>query len=306
MKKVIVLVLSIIMVFSLCACDNSSTTTTQKEGYGIYYLASDGITLVTEYSDVVATNRTELARELLNKMYLPENSEYLTAFQGNFYIEDIIVDEKVVYVHFSEDYYMMDDVKEVLFRTAVVKTLCQIAGVEYVSFYVKEQPLTNDAGNVVGLMSATDFILNTDDSYETVQWAEIPLYYSDSTGEKLISENKNIAYKVNVSLEQAIIEHLMEKPENKSGKSALPKNLKVLGVSTRDGVCYVNLDATFLDTIVDVSADVTIYSIVNSLCELPGVKKVQILVNGSADSTFREKYPLTTLFERNLNLMNDK
>lgn len=306
MKKVIVLVLSIIMVFSLCACDNSSTTTTQKEGYGIYYLASDGITLVTEYSDVVATNRTELARELLNKMYLPENSEYLTAFQGNFYIEDIIVDEKVVYVHFSEDYYMMDDVKEVLFRTAVVKTLCQITGVEYVSFYVKEQPLTNDAGNVVGLMSATDFILNTDDSYETVQWAEIPLYYSDSTGEKLISENKNIAYKVNVSLEQAIIEHLMEKPENKSGKSALPKNLKVLGVSTRDGVCYVNLDATFLDTIVDVSADVTIYSIVNSLCELPGVKKVQILVNGSADSTFREKYPLTTLFERNLNLMNDK
>lgn len=304
MKKYLML-LCIMMIVVLSSCNNKTDDKQESEGYNIYYLAADGNTLVTEVYEAGETNISALAQELLNRMYLPEDEEYLTAFQGNFYMEDVVVDEKVVYVHFSEDYYGMDDVEEVLFRTAVVKTLCQVEGIEYVSFYIKEQPLINDTGNVVGLMSANDFVLNTDDSYETVQWAEVPLYYANSTGEGLICENKNIAYKVNVSLEQAIIEHLIEGPDTKKGKSALPKNLKILGVSTKDGVCYVNFDATFLDSIVDVSADVTIYSIVNSLCELSNIKKVQIMVNGAAESTFREKYPLTTIFERNLNLVTD-
>lgn len=305
MKRLLLLLCMLVAVL-FCGCNNKADTKKEPEGYKVYYLAADGITLVSENYEATETSLGKLAQELLNRMYLPHNEEYLTAFQGNFYMEDVVVDEKVVYIHFSEDYYNMDDVKEVLFRTAVVKTLGQIEGIEYVSFYIKEQPLINDTGNVVGLMSANDYILNMDDSFETVQWAEVPLYYSNASGEGLICETKNIAYKVNVSLEQAIIENLIAGPDAKAGKSALPKNLKILGVSTKEGICYVNLDASFLDTIVDVSADVTVYSIVNSLCELPNVKKVQILVNGTAESTFREKYPLTTLFERNLNLVTDK
>ena len=300
------LILCMFFVALLSACNKEEAPQQEETGYKVYYLAADGITLVSEVYEATESNTTLLAKELLDKMYLPEKEEYKTTVTGSFYMIDVVVDEKVVYIHLSEDYYDMDDVSEVLYRTAVVKTLGQINGIEYISFYINEQPLVNDSGNIVGLMSSNDFVLNTDDSFETVQWAEVPLYYSDPTGEKLICENRNIAYKVNVSLEQAIIENLIAGPDSaKKGKSALPKNLKVLGVSTKDGICYVNLDGSFLDTIVDVSADVTIYSIVNSLCELSHVKKVQILVNGTAESTFREKYPLTTLFERNLNLVTE-
>lgn len=302
MKRIILCLLAVFLI-ALSGCNKNGIDNTQNEGFDVYYLASDEMTLVTEKYIPEETSKGKIAQELLNHMYLPMNEENMTVFQGNFYIEDVVVDGKVVYIHFSEDYYKMNDVNEVLFRTAVVKTLGQIEGIEHISFYIKEQPLINDTGNVVGLMSPGDFILNVDESFETVQWAEIPLYYANSNGDGLICEDRNIAYKVNVSLEQAIIENLIDEPDAKDGKSALPKNLKVLGVSTKDGVCYVNLDSSFLDTIVDVSADVTIYSIVNTLCELPNVKKVQILVNGTAENTFREKYPLTTLFERNLNLV---
>ena len=304
MRKYLI-ILCMFFVALLSACHKDGAIIQEDEGYKLYYLAADGVTLVTEDYEPEESGTTLLAKELLNRLYLPENEEHKTAVTGSFYIMDVVVDEKVVYLHLSEDYYDMDDVSEVLYRTAVVKTLGQIPGIEYISFYINEQPLVNDSGNVVGLMSPNDFVLNTDDSFETVQWAEMPLYYSDSTGEGLICEKRNIAYKVNVSIEQAIIENLIEGPDAKKGKSALPKNLKVLGVSTKDGICYVNLDGAFLDTIVDVSADVTIYSIVNSLCELSHVKKVRILVNGTAESTFREKYPLTTLFERNLNLVTE-
>ena len=305
MRKYLML-LCMFFVALLCACHKDNAPVQEESGYKIYYIAADGITLVSETYEAAERDTTLLAKELLDKMYLPESEEHKTAVAGSFYMMDVVVDEKVVYIHLSEDYYDMDDVSEVLYRTAVVKTLGQINGIEYISFYINEQPLVNDSGNIIGLMSPNDFVLNMDDSHETVQWAEVPLYYSNSTGEGLICENRNIAYKVNVSLEQAIIENLIAGPDAKNGKSALPKNLKVLGVSTKDGICYVNLDGSFLDTIVDVSADVTVYSIVNSLCELSHVKKVQIMVNGTAESTFREKYPLTTLFERNLNLVTEE
>ncbi|MBD5461192.1 MAG: GerMN domain-containing protein, partial [Lachnospiraceae bacterium] len=66
--------------------------------------------------------------------------------------------------------------------------------------------------------------------------------------------------------------------------------------------CYVNLDQTFLTQIYNVTPDVTIYSIVNSLTELANIQKVQILINGESNLTYREIYAFTTIFERNLDI----
>ena len=55
--------------------------------------------------------------------------------------------------------------------------------------------------------------------------------------------------------------------------------------------------------IYNVTADVVIYSIVNSLVELSNVNKVQIAVNGKTDIVFRETFNLVNLYERNLELI---
>ena len=47
---------------------------------------------------------------------------------------------------------------------------------------------------------------------------------------------------------------------------------------------------------------IPIYSIVNSLCEISYVNKVQITINGSQDVMFRDVISLNTQFERNLEL----
>jgi len=52
-----------------------------------------------------------------------------------------------------------------------------------------------------------------------------------------------------------------------------------------------------------VTADVTIYSIVNSLVELSNVNKVQISINGDTSTTYREKFAFSTVYERNLDLV---
>ena len=53
----------------------------------------------------------------------------------------------------------------------------------------------------------------------------------------------------------------------------------------------------------NVTADVVIYSIANSLVELPNVNKVQIAVNGKTDIVYRETFNLSNLYERNLDLV---
>ena len=70
---------------------------------------------------------------------------------------------------------------------------------------------------------------------------------------------------------------------------------KIINILTKDGICYVNLDSSFLTVVNNVSAEVAVYSIVNSLVELDNINKVQILVNGEVPSTFSN-----STFERNL------
>lgn len=65
----------------------------------------------------------------------------------------------------------------------------------------------------------------------------------------------------------------------------------------------MNVDENFMTQIYNVTADVVIYSIVNSLVELSNVNKVQIAVNGKTDIVFRETFNLVNLYERNLELI---
>ena len=83
----------------------------------------------------------------------------------------------------------------------------------------------------------------------------------------------------------------------------LDPNIKINTVTVRDGVCYVNLDGTFLSQTTNVSADVVIYSIVNSLVELSDINKVQFSVNGESEVTFKETMPLSEIYGRNLDIL---
>ena len=78
---------------------------------------------------------------------------------------------------------------------------------------------------------------------------------------------------------------------------------KILSVNIKDGVCYVNFNEEFLNQPYNVSTDVTIYSITNSLVELPNVNKVQISISGETDILYRENVSLNNVFERNLDLI---
>ena len=145
-------------------------------------------------------------------------------------------------------------------------------------------------------MSADDFVQNTGSSLSSYQVTSLNLYFSNEDGTKLVSEKINdVHYSSNTSIEKLIVEQLMRGPASSKAQATIPKDTKLLGVSVKDGICYVNLDSSFLTVVNNVSTEVAVYSIVNSLVELDNINKVQILVNGEVPSTFSN-----STFERNL------
>ena len=79
----------------------------------------------------------------------------------------------------------------------------------------------------------------------------------------------------------------------------------MIGVTVRDGICYVNFDEAFLTQVYNVTPDVVIYSITNSLVELTSVNRVQISIDGQTDLIFRETFNLANVYERNLDLIGE-
>ena len=95
------------------------------------------------------------------------------------------------------------------------------------------------------------------------------------------------------------MEQLIAGPTEADVFATIPKDTKIVSVTTKDNVCYVNLDTGFTSQGYDVLGTVTIYSIVNSLTELPGISSVQILVNGETSITYKDNISLETIFQRN-------
>lgn len=216
-----------------------------------------------------------------------------------------VKDDQLV-LDMSVEYKKLSPSSEVLVRAAIVRTMTQLEGISYVSVTVGGEALTDSLGNVVGPMTADLFIDNAGNEINAYEKTRLLLYFTNEDGERLIGvQTKPVVYSSNISMEKLVVERLIAGPdaENEELYPVINPATKVLGVTVKDGTCYVNLDNGFLTQAYNVSAEVQIYSIVNSLVELSNINKVQIAVNGNTDMIFREKISLSNVFDRNLDLV---
>ena len=88
--------------------------------------------------------------------------------------------------------------------------------------------------------------------------------------------------------------------------ATIPSETKIITLSVMDGIGYVNLDNNFQNQNQEITEEVVLYSIVNSLTELSGVSKVQISINGDTSGKCRYTYDLSTMYEKNPNLLETK
>ena len=149
-------------------------------------------------------------------------------------------------------------------------------------------------------MYAESFVENPGEQINTIQNTNLTLYFSNQAGDGLVKETRRVHYSSNISLEKLIMEQLLEGPESKNGRSAIPSGTKLMSVSLVDGVCYVSFDENFKNQDYSVNEAIVIYSIVDSLSELSSISKVQISVNGDTSGLYRDSFKLADMYDRNL------
>ena len=298
MKKMKIFLLLTMCMFLLTGCKKEAVL---EEGQtAIYYVNKDGTSVVPVAYEITGETVEKKVEELLLKLEeVPESVDYRRTIPENVMLLQYTLDRKQLYLDFSSEYLNLDKATEVLTRAAIVHTMTQIEEVSYIGFQVAGEPLKDTKGNNVGLMNANTFLDNMGSEENATKIVKLNLYYANASGDRLKTQSSVFEYNANVAVEKVVVEQLIAGPSEDGYYATIPKDTKVMSITTKDGVCYVNLDTAFTGQGYDVLGAVTIYSIVNSLTEISGISSVQILVNGETSITYKDNISLETIFQRN-------
>lgn len=115
---------------------------------------------------------------------------------------------------------------------------------------------------------------------------KITLYFGDQDAMYLVPEEREVVAG-NKKIEEVVIEELIKGPRKAGLFQTVPKETKLISIEVVDGIAYVNFNQEFQTKHWGGSAGeaMTLYSITNSLAKLPGIEKVQFLLEGKKQET---------------------
>ncbi len=130
------------------------------------------------------------------------------------------------------------------------------------------------------LLTENDLLLF--DSGAVPESTELTLYYTDENGAFLLPEKRTVPLMSPEALSQYVLELLLAPPQSGGMHSALPIGAAVLDVSVENGVCFVDFNGDFYtNRPAEEQAELmAVLSVVNTLCELENVNQVQIYTEG--------------------------
>lgn len=283
-----VITLVIYITAMLCLSGCKAETESRGTGAEVFYLSASETKLEPRGSGFELTGEKEKDIESLlgSLSSAPDDIRYRAPLAKGFSLLGYTVSDSMLTLDFDAAYTKMDASTEVLVRAAIVKTLLGVKGIRYIYFTVEGEPLTDNIGKPVGGMSSKTFIYNDGNAINTYDEVVVKLYFANKDATGLIGAYRDKFYSTNVPLELFVVEETIAGPSGQIEGlyPTINPDTNIIGVSTSDGVCYVNLDAGFTVTVGNVPTEMAAYSIVNALTDLPGIERVQILVNGEVPS----------------------
>ena len=271
----------------------------------IYYLNTKGTSLTPVAYEFQSTDGVDAKVDELLAAMQKETSDknYEKIIPDGISVMNYLYENHILKLYFNHEYTNLTGFHETMVRAAIVKTMLQIEGVNGVEFYVSEVPLTDSYGRTVGTMTADTFIDEFDKEQTQMEETNLTLYYATLDGKNLVKVNKNIHYNSNLPLEQKIMEYLTKDPSDENAKAPLSSSIKIYSLAVSDGICYVSIDGGLLTQTADVTEQVAIYSIVNSLCELDDINKVKITVEDNNNVTNLDSKSINGVYESNEDLV---
>ncbi|MCR4850972.1 MAG: GerMN domain-containing protein [Lachnospiraceae bacterium] len=279
--------------------------TAPEPGFELYFVNSAETGLYTVPYTLTGTDVESMVNEVTEALKVPSDKlVYKTVIGNTFDLVSVSIKDNQLVLGFDARYRNTDPLLEVLSRASLVRSYGQIPGIDGISFTVEGEPLTDQAGNPVGIMTPDQFITNAGKEINAYEKVELTLFFASETGDRLVKTTRSVIYNTNISPEKLVVDELIKGPSSEyEGYPVLDPAAKALSVTVNDGTCYVNMDPAYLSSLYPVTDDVLTHSIANSLIELGGINKVQISVDNTEPGMTRDNSSLTGLFERNLDIV---
>lgn len=132
---------------------------------------------------------------------------------------------------------------------------------------------------------------------------QIVIYFADKTGQFLVPETREIS---SSSLPEAAISALIVGPREKDHRPTIPAETILLDLELTGDTALVNFSKNFIEDRekLGISPVISIYSVVNTLTELRGIKKVRFLVEGKTLVAIDGKIDLSEPVPREISLIH--
>lgn len=128
-----------------------------------------------------------------------------------------------------------------------------------------------------------ELVINT----QATEYKTVLLYFGSSDGEHLVAVEKDIAKVEGIA--RQTINALIEGPDFQSGLlPTIPAGASLLDINVKDdGLCIVDFSEELVANMPGgkLNEQLTVYSIVNTLCQFPTVERVEFRVDGKKMDT---------------------
>ncbi len=305
----VLLLTCLLMLFGLFAgLSGCAGKKTDEEAVRVFYLTSDKTGLVPRQQVLEAESVYGRVEELLDLLATVPPEEGMYAPITGFERVDFSIDKNTIVLELSGDYRKLDNITEKLTRAALVNTLCEIEDIRRVTIRVNGALIVDEHGNKSENMTADQFIYNAGSEMLNFERAEIHLYFASEDGKKLVETYRTVVFNGNIPMERLVVEQVISGPNGDFNYPTVNEGTKVVNILTRDNICTVTLDKTFLTNPYPVEPEVAVYSIVNSLTELPAIRQVQIIIEGEDNPVFMNTYTLDseTLLQKNTKIIQTR
>ncbi len=262
------IVLGLALILLLCACSPASSQEAEPSCFFYYPTVSGSDDTLLPLA--VALDPAQLSVEEFLTHYLGAQvpAEAMPVLPTSWKLLSVSTVGSVVYLEFGGG--KTTQIQRSVSLSCLTQTLLQHPHVNSISAITpeSESPL---------LLTAND-ILFVDTGMEPQQ-EQVTLYFPDAKCRYLISETRTVDASQASGKPAFILQELLAK----ESPSCIPAGTELLSVSVENGVCTVDLSSEFEQNMENSFAAerMAVYSIVNSLTELPEISTVDLWVAGA-------------------------
>ena len=215
--------------------------------------------------------------------------------------------KKVLDVYVNETVYdKLSTNQKLVLRTGFSQTVFQLDICSAICFLA-----AGKAANQQPLDTVTAYdrmIINQYNEDFYTDAVKVTLYFASADGKNLVPEDRVLNLSMTKPLPYAIVEALIEGPEEKGHLSTLPSGSQINDVVMEDGICYVDMNDAFQlnHSGGELEEKLTIYSIVDSLASVNGFEYCQILIDGKRVPLYKTSLKIDQFLEPDLTLIQDE